>query len=430
MGKRIVIFLLLLLLGFGPGQARAEAKAHSTSTSRQFIAYGADVRVRGAVCDVAETTKKNLLKLFRLPDRWKTPLVVNLDYPQANVPELPPSRFDFSQIGSGLKLQLNLVISDDFNGREVQRELLSAILIEMIYRSRTNVPAGSRYVVPPDWLVDGILQSMPGRDADEAAQLLQMMVASDRIAPLDEIVRQRRELLDPASRKIHDAYSFALVQLLVDAPDGRHKLAQYLADLPDAPNDPVADLRAHFPASLGRAGGKWWSLSVAHLSASDRYEMLSAPETARRLDRLLRFSILAPGGGTREYSLGDYPAYLKLPASRPVLRQISQQLLLLGARAHPSYRAIVQECYQLASLLARGKTRKATQRLARVASYRAVVEQQGREMDDYLNWYEATQLKTMSGAFAQVLKDAREENAPPRRRDPISVYLDSIEAGL
>ena len=107
-----------------------------------------------------------------------------------------------------------------------------------------------------------------------------------------------------------------------------------------------------------------------------------------------------------------------------------EQLLLLGARAHPSYHAIVQECYQIAALLARGKTRKVTQRLARVATYREVVEQQGHAMDDYLNWYEATQLKTMSGVFAQVLKDAGEEDRPPRRRDAISVYLDAIEAGL
>jgi hypothetical protein len=429
MPQKIAI-LLALLVGLSSREVGAEAKAHSTSSSRQFFVYGADIRVRGAVCDIAETTKKNLLKLLRLPDRWKTPLVINLDYPQANVPELPPSRFDFSQTGSGLKLQLNLLISGDLNGREVQRELLSAILIEMIYRPRTNVPSGSRYVVPPDWLVDGIVQSMPGCDPDEAAQLLQTMVASDCIAPLDEVVRQRRELLDPASRKIHDAYSMALVQLLLDSPDGRHQLAHYLADLPDAPNDSVADLRTHFPTSLGRGVGKWWALSVAHLSASDRYEMLSAAETARRLDQLLRFSIPAPGGQAQEYSLGDYSAYLKLPASRPVLRQLSEQLLLLGARAHPSYRAIVQECYQLATLLARGKTHKVTQRLARVATYREVVEQQGRAMDDYLNWYEATQLKTMSGAFVQVLKDAREEDQPLRRRDPISVYLDAIEAGL
>ena len=89
----------------------------------------------------------------------------------------------------------------------------------------------------------------------------------------------------PRRGKLHDAYAMALLQLLLDAPGGRRQLAQFIADLPAAPNDALADLRAHFPETLGRSPGKWWALSVARLSASDRYETLSATETAARLDR-------------------------------------------------------------------------------------------------------------------------------------------------
>lgn len=63
-----------------------------------------------------------------------------------------------------------------------------------------------------------------------------------------------------------------------------------------------------------------------------------------------------------------------------------------------------------------------------MASYRAVVERQAGEIDDFLNWYEGTQAKTMSGTFSQVIDPARAAGETvPRRRDPISVYLDSIE---
>ena len=169
-------------------------------------------------------------------------------------------------------------------------------------------------------------------------------------------------------------------------------------------------------------------LSVARLSASDRHETLSAAETATRLDRLLRFSIPAPDGSTQEYSLGDYEVFRKLPAHRAVLARVGQQLLLLSALAHPSYRAIVQEDFELAQLITRGKPGKIQPRLERVASYRQVVERQKNEIDDYLNWYEATQVKKVSGAFRQLLGSAKAaDEAQPRRRDPISVYLDSIE---
>jgi len=50
------------------------------------------------------------------------------------------------------------------------------------------------------------------------------------------------------------------------------------------------------------------------------------------------------------------------------------------------------------------------------------------EIDDYMNWFEATQSKTRSGAFADYLKAVQGRNeARPRRRDALSVYLDAME---
>ena len=226
-------------------------------------------------------------------------------------------------------------------GAAVQRELLRAVLVEMMYRDRGNIAAGTPYVTPPDWLVEGVLALQPGRDSENDAELLRAIVATKTISPFEDIVRQRRAQLDAPSRRLHEAYARALVQLLLDVPGGRSKVARFITDLPDAPNDEVADLRAHFPETLGRAADKWWALSVAQLSVMDRYETLSAADTVARLDRVLRFSIPVPDGPPRNYSLGDYQAFSKLPASRAVLRQVSEQLLLFRARAHPSYQVIV-----------------------------------------------------------------------------------------
>jgi hypothetical protein len=421
---RSVAFFLCLT----PGVAGSASNAHSTSTSRQFLVYGAEVQVRGAICDLAERTKSHFLRLLGLRDSWKTTLIVNLDYPRANVPETPLVQLDVSQLGYGLRLQLNLLLTREMKGAAVQRELLRAILVEMMYRKRGNVAAGTRYVTPPDWLVDGLLALQRGRDSDNDAELLRAIVATNTISPLEQIVGQRRAKLDAPSRQLHQAYARALLQLLLDVPGGRSKVARFITDLPDAPNDAMADLRAHFPETLGPAAAKWWALSVAQLSVLDRYETLSATDTLARLDRVLHFSISVPNGPPRNYSLGDYQTFFKLPAARVVLRQVSEQLLLLSARAHPSYQVIVQEEYELAEILARGKTHRVPEGLERVANHRAVVERQSSAIDDYLNWYEATQSKTTSGAFSQILATAQLVDEVPRhRRDPISVYLDSLE---
>lgn len=403
-------------------------KPSSRSTSGQFLVFGVDTFSRGALCDLAERTKSNLLHLLDQGDNWKTPLLINLDYPQANFPDAPKAQLEVSQLGFSLKLQMNLLITRDLQGHNVQREILRAILIEWIYRNRANIAAGTSYVSPPDWLLDGFLGLEAGNEASENAQLLQTVVAANRIAPLEEVVNQPRSQLDTAFRKLFDAYSQALVQLLLDNPDGRQKLVQYIIDLPSAPNDALADLRVHFPETLERAPDKWWDLSVARLSASNRYEILSAAETGKELDRLLHFRIAGRDGKTQEYSLGDYVRFRKLPGYSPVLKQVGRQLLLLSARAHPSYHAILQEDYALTELLARGQSTRVRERLDWVEDYRSVIERQASKIDDYLNWYEATQLKTMSGAFSQVLKNEQaDEEMRPHRRDPISVYLDSIE---
>ncbi|HEY2711056.1 MAG TPA: hypothetical protein VGI60_00970 [Chthoniobacterales bacterium] len=221
LGPTRIIVAASIAFVFAIPSLLSAAKPRSTSTSRQFVVYGNDVAMRGAICDLAEKTKAHLLNLLDLRDNWKTPLVVNLDYPQANFPEAPSSSLQVSQLGYGLKLQLNLVVTSDFQACDVQREVLRAILIEMMYRDRGDLPAGTPYVAPPDWLPDGILGLQPGSDWDENAQLLRRFITENRIAPLDVIVRQKRDQLDSTSRKLHGAYSQALIQLLLDAPGGR-----------------------------------------------------------------------------------------------------------------------------------------------------------------------------------------------------------------
>jgi hypothetical protein len=49
------------------------------------------------------------LELIDQRDEWTTPIIVNAQYPQANLPE-KPRRLNFAQTGFGLKFQLDLTI--------------------------------------------------------------------------------------------------------------------------------------------------------------------------------------------------------------------------------------------------------------------------------------------------------------------------------
>jgi hypothetical protein len=416
------IFIVLI---FALQSLYAAPPARSVSPSQQFIIYGADAASRGAVSELAERTKANFLALLRRPDRWKTPVIINLQLPQANLPKIPAAGLRFSQTGFGLKLQLDLTIPQDLDGSLVERALLRAILLEMIYRNQPDIAAGTRYVQPPDWLLDGALALTPGRDR---GPLVEALLLPDKIIPLEELLRPGRiSELDSPARLLYRAYSFALVQLLVDATGGPEQLVRYIDNLSRSSTDPLADLRAQFPTLDGSAE-KTWRSSVARLRATQSYQLLTFAETERRLGELLCVRISDPGHPTRMVQLDDLSQRKILPVEIAAIAALSQELLLLAARANPILRPIVQEYQQIASLLVKGKRKGLTARLAQLQASRAKLTTRMTEIDDYMNWFEATQSKTKSGAFADYLKAVQGQNeAPPRRRDALSVYLDAME---
>ena len=404
---------------------RAAPLERSVSPSQQFIIYGANAAWRGAVSELAERTKANFLALLRRPDRWKTPVIINLQLSQANPPKIPPAALRFSQTGFGLKLQLDLTVARDVDGSLVERALLRAILLEMVYRNQPDIAPGTPYVQPPDWLLDGMLALTPGRDR---GPLVEVLLLSDKIMPLEELLRPRSiSDLDSPARLLYRAYSFALVQLLVDATGGPARLARYIDNLSRASNDPLADLKAQFPV-LNAGAEKTWRSGVVRLGATQSYQLLTFAETERHLDELLRIKVSDTGHLTKTVQLGDLSQRRISPAESAAVAAASQDLLLLTARANPVLRPIVQEYQQIAALLTNGKRKGLTARLARLQTARARLATCMSEIDDYMNWFEATQSKTKSGAFVDYLKAAQEQNeARPRRRDALSVYLDALE---
>ena len=404
----------------------SESLPRSVSTSRQFIVFGPEAALRGRICDLAEQTKKNLLTLLQQPDGWKTPLVVNAQRPQANLPEARPAELNFSQTGSGLKLQLDLTVAADQSDVAIERELLRATLIEMVYRRQQDLPVGTVYVQPPDWLLEGVLAS--GQDPTPLVETLAAMGGTNKIISLDEFLRQRPHLLDSPSRSLYRAYAFALMQMLIDAPDGRANVARYIVDLPHAPNDLVEDLKTHFPVLKGASAEKTWMLSVARTSAAERFRSLSIAETGQRLDDLLRLKISNAARAIKTFALEDFSQWMELPARNAALTKLNQGLLVLSGRANPIYRPIIAEYQKVEALLALGKTNGLVARLAHLKISRAEIASRTHAIDDYMNWFEATQSQTRSGEFAEYLKAAaRSLEAESRRRDPISVYLDVLE---
>ena len=104
--------------------------------------------------------------------------------------------------------------------------------------------------------------------------------------------------------------------------------------------------------------------------------------------------------------------------------------MLLTTRAHPLLRPIVVDYHLAAESIARKKRGGLAKRLVNSRALREKIAARMSEVDDFMNWYEATQAKTASGAFRDYLHASAKNDAIPRRRDALSVYLDALETQL
>src|SRR5215469_12684214 len=376
--ERAAIFLSILLTAQFVHAASTE---HSVSPSRQFVIYGADAELRGVVSDLAERTKSNLLAVLRQRDNWIVPVVVNLQPQQANLPEIPPADLRFSQTGFGLKLQLDLTISRNLDASLVERELLRAILLEMIYRKQSHIAAGSVFVEPPDWLIEGALALAPGRDRD---QLVEALTTADQIEPLEAFLRQRPKLLDSAGRTLYRAYSFAFVQMLIDGRNGPFRLTQYIGHLSNASNEPLADLKNQFP-SLGSDAEQTWQLTLSRLKNLQTYQSLTFVESERRLDELLRLKIAEANKPAKPEGLDELAQHKMSASEKMALSELNCELLFFVAQPTPALRPIVREYKEIVALLGRGKRKRMAKRLLRFEVIRKQLAAQMSYIDDYMN---------------------------------------------
>src|SRR6266403_168692 len=418
--RRTTIFILVLVSHV----LYAAPQERSVSPSRQFIIYGADAALRGAVSDLAERTKADFLVLLRQRDNWTVPLVLNLQLQRANLPEVPPANLRFSQTGFGLKLQLDLTLSEKLDSSLIERELLRAILLEMIYRKESHLAAGTVFVEPPDWLLDGVLARAPGRDRE---YLLEALTTANKTVPLETFLRQRPELLDSSGRILYRAHSFALVQMLIDGREGPARLARYISHLSDASNEPLANLKAHFPVIAGDAEGSW-QLALRRLKDFQTSQLLTFAESERRLDELLRVKISQTNTPAKPAALDEFAQRKISPGEKMALSEVSRNLLVFIAQANPVLRPIGREYQQITALLTRGKRRGIAKRLSHLEATRKQLAARMNDIDDYMNWFEATQMKNRSGNFTDYLKAVDQSHlSESKRRDPLSVYVDALE---
>src|SRR5438270_798723 len=268
----------------GAGTVSGVPFERSVSSSRQFIVFGGDPRLRGAIADLAEHSKRNVLALLLTGDNWLVPILLNIEQPQANLPEMPRAALNFSQTGSGLKIQLDLLITPEVDPAIVERELVRSILLEIAYRGLPLLPAGVSYATPPDWLINGISTL---RD-ESPATLAALESLGAHPMPLKDLLAQRPDLLDSQSANLYRAHAHPLLRPVVL---DYQLMAQSLADKKwrglSKRAAATVQLRERVSSRMGEADDfmNWFEATQASTSSGDFRDYLQAVRTTEELPR-------------------------------------------------------------------------------------------------------------------------------------------------
>ncbi len=402
----------------------------SVSLSRQFIVYCDDMGAGEKIASFADDTKKNFCALLGQPDKWKRPIVIQVVPEDPANPSAIPARTQLCETEDGGKVEIDVTLGSDPREVHFEQQIVRGLLLEFAYRNQP-IQSGVAYAEPPPWLVEGAVAYFHNRDSNFDPGVFKRLMTNDHLPRLADFLSQSSANLDRASRQFYSACAMSLVQLLVELPGGRASLTAFVKNFPRDSSDNIGALIKNFP-TLGattESMEKWWALSMARLAASDRYQGLSLQDSEQRLAAILSFEIpVGRAGEKKTFTLDQFEEFKKLPGSRAVLTRLTADLLALSTQVSMLYRPVISDYQQVAAELARGKTRGAKDHLAAAAKYREVLLTRIDQIEDYLNWFEATQMSTESDSFDDYMKTAKAlAHDASKRDDPISRYLDVVQ---
>ena len=424
-----------LLAGFmislvARGQTKVEPPPpleRSVSTSQQFVIYHSDRAVRSSLARKAEDLKGQWLRRLGLTDEWKSPIIIQ--FPAVRRADSPRIRTGlYESDGHALKLQIDVGDPALLKSTDFDKEVYRALFLEYSYRY-FPAKAGKSFQQPPAWLIEGLYEDVMARNEGVATGLYEQLVKEQSSPKLDAFLKQRTDILDATSRAVYRARSLGLFRALLRTPDGAKHLAEYCSSLPSVNSADGAKLLEKFPILSAQPTmlSKLWMLSLAEASASNRAQPLSARETQKRLSLLLEITAPADSKEGRGPLAGPeaLQALARASGGRYLLQQKAEDLLRLEVRAHPLLRAIIEEYRLIAGQLALKPKKNLQTRIRKNMQLQQAVVQRADEMEDYLNWFEAARLDTPSKEFEATFEG---NSLSFRRNDPISRYLDDIEA--
>jgi len=440
----------------GGNAAAPAADGRAISRSGMFRVGGGDTAQRSSVALLLETTRDGFESLLRDRDQAAEKLAGEKGgfapaAPKTDDFKVPVEVVLIGKVGDPpppVRVAYDLRFTDDAHllairvhlGRGVDTELLerAALTVLLYERALRGVKPGEvedALVVRP-WLVEGLIEAGKWRDGRADRRIYEGVFRRGGGFTVDELFELPEsgfQRLDGASRLSFRALSGALVMALLEQPEGRGAFRAFCGEAARFAGEMPVLLRKHFPdLNLSeRSLAKWWALTLAKLVEAPLSEVLPIQETERALDEALRVHLRDADGNPVNRPITEWRAVAALePGERfEALRPAEDALIRLSYRCFPSYRPLLADYQDILREVAGKAPDDLDERLAGLAEQRRIRIDRALRARDYLDYFEISRARELSGEFDDYLrlKEELELRPRPARSDRISDCLDTLQ---
>lgn len=404
------------------------------SRSEQFRISGGDAATRGTAANLAEDAKDELLRLTEEKDGWKVPIRISLRGQQGDPVPLRETVMRLTFDENGYKLELLVHLSRGLRNEPFKRAVTEALVYVRSLQDRPKTESDAPLAVPP-WVVEGLREATAWRLKQTERKLYEALFRNGGLFKLNDLfalTEAEYVSIDAASRAAFRISAGALMMALIEQPDGKTGIRDFLAELAGFQGEMPSLLRKHFPdLNLSETSlSKWWALQLANKGAAPLTESLGVIPTERLLEEALRLRHKDEEGALKEIPIADWESIAALPEADRIeaVRLAQDDLLRLSYRSFPSYRVLLLEYQSLLADFAKGKTKGMAASLQALTETRATMVAKAERARDFMDWFEITRARETSGAFDDYLSlKARLKSQPNTRTDSLSKYLDRLD---
>lgn len=420
-----LIVLLAALPHVGAGESLL--KNRTVSSSGAFVVYSPDAVLRGRMAREAEEVLGAWKKTVDATVAASAPIVIQDRSGDVRPKGMPDAKIIVFEVeGGGTKVQLDIWEKSAASGDALASEVFRALALHAMYRAMPPRP-GAAVAPPPQWLVEGLTETLRGREGEVPSGVHAALLRSDRPPSLRRFLKERPEIMDSRSLLLYRAQAYALLEVLRSVPDSRRRMAEFLVAISQGG---IKGLSEAFPGVGGDESGltKRWTLAIAKTSMPQRHSSLGVRASSDALDRLLAVVVpvdpeqpdaSAPGGALA------LPGVAKTREGPRLMRERALECVALEFRAHPLMKPVIAEYRRIFMTLERKPKAKVEAEIAELERIRTILLQRHTAILDYLNWYEATRLD--GGGESMLDRMPAQPDIPPRT-DPVTRTLDEFEA--